>query len=325
MRDRQARRLTPTDPRIALPKGPSVHRLRLPGRQAGHPEVPAKRTDQPDPVGQLNQEPRPSRADHTSPVGGDDASAIHPHEEIFHLVTAGGLLSRGPPQRCPLQREGHAHFGSNHPVRVMTARLTLDPADGGTVDLSAKLDELQQRAGEAKAAAQAAASESREQLRQRIDQAKADVDQKASDARQDATAAAASAKSKWAEMKADAAAKLDDFEAKMERRADQRDAKLAARQADGAEADAADAIEFAAWTVDHARLGRAGRHRRPRRRRRPRQVRRRLVLSLGGKFVIQHPAKEAATMVGTVVFPTLRGLNRASRGGSRSWTRSAAA
>jgi hypothetical protein len=40
----------------------------------------------------------------------------------------------------------------------------------------------------------------------------------------------------------------------MDRRADQRDAKLAARQADGADADAADAIEFAAWTVDHGRL-----------------------------------------------------------------------
>ena len=39
-----------------------------------------------------------------------------------------------------------------------------------------------------------------------------------------------------------------------DRRADQRDAKLAAGQADEAEADAADAIEFAAWTVDHARL-----------------------------------------------------------------------
>jgi len=31
--------------------------------------------------------------------------------------------SHGPPQRCPLQREGHANFGSNHPVRVMTAHL----------------------------------------------------------------------------------------------------------------------------------------------------------------------------------------------------------
>jgi hypothetical protein len=120
------------------------------------------------------------------------------------------------------------------------------------MDFSAKLDDLQQRAAHAKAAAQAAGSESREQLRQRIDQAKVDV--AAKDARQQAGEAAASARSTWAQMKADAAAKLDDFEAKMDRRADQRDAKLAARQADGAEADAADAIEFAAWTVDHARL-----------------------------------------------------------------------
>jgi len=122
------------------------------------------------------------------------------------------------------------------------------------MDFSAKLDDLQQRAAHAKAAAQAAVSESREQLRQRIDQAKVDVDLAAMDARQQVGEAAASARSKWAQMKADAAAKLDDFEAKMDRRADQRDAKLAARQADGAEADAADAIEFAAWTVDHARL-----------------------------------------------------------------------
>ena len=122
------------------------------------------------------------------------------------------------------------------------------------MDFSARLDDLQQHAAHAKAAAQAAVSESREQLRQRIDQAKVDLDLAAKDARQQVGEAAASARSKWAQMKADAAAKLDDFDAKMDRRADQRDAKLAARQADGAEADAADAIEFAAWTVDHARL-----------------------------------------------------------------------
>jgi hypothetical protein len=57
-----------------------------------------------------------------------------------------------------------------------------------------------------------------------------------------------------AQLKADAAAKLDDFEARMDRRADQLDAELAASQADGAEADAADVIDFAAWTVDNARL-----------------------------------------------------------------------
>jgi hypothetical protein len=43
------------------------------------------------------------------------------------------------------------------------------------MDFSAKLDDLQQRAADAKAAAQAAVSESREQLRQRIDQAHVDV------------------------------------------------------------------------------------------------------------------------------------------------------
>ena len=122
------------------------------------------------------------------------------------------------------------------------------------MDFSTKLDDLEQRAADAKAAAQAAVSESREQLRQRIDQARVDVDLAAKDARQQVGEAAASARSTWAQIKADAAAKLDDFEAKMDRRADQHDAKVAARQADGAEADAADAIEFAAWTVDHARL-----------------------------------------------------------------------
>jgi hypothetical protein len=122
------------------------------------------------------------------------------------------------------------------------------------MDFSAKLDDLQQRAAGAKASAQAAVSESREQLRQRIDQAKVEVDLAAKDARQQVDQAAASARSRWAQLKADAAARMDDFDARMDRRADQLDAKLAARQADGAEADAADAIDFAAWTVDNARL-----------------------------------------------------------------------
>ena len=122
------------------------------------------------------------------------------------------------------------------------------------MDFSATLDDLQQRAARTKAAAQAAVSESREQLRQRIDQARVDVNLGAKDARQQVDEAAASTRSKWAQIKADAAVKLDRLEEERDRRADQRDVKVATRQADGAEADAADAIEFAAWTVDHARL-----------------------------------------------------------------------
>ena len=84
---------------------------------------------------------------------------------------------------------------------VLAANPATDPSQGGSMDFSAQLDDLQQRAANTKQAAQAAVSESREQLRQRIDQAKADVDQAASDAQQDASAAAASARSKWTQMK----------------------------------------------------------------------------------------------------------------------------
>ena len=98
------------------------------------------------------------------------------------------------------------------------------------MDFSSQLDELERRAVEAKQAAQAAVSESRDQLRQRIDQAKAEVDQQATDARQDAQAATDKARCTWVQMRADAAAKLHDFQAKLDRRADQHDAKLAARR-----------------------------------------------------------------------------------------------
>ena len=122
------------------------------------------------------------------------------------------------------------------------------------MDFSSRLDDLQQRAANAKSAAQAAVSESRDQLRQRIDQANVEVDLAAKDAREQVGEAAASARSKWAQMKADANAKRAELQAKMDKRADQLDAKLATSQAEGAEADAADAIDFAAWTVDNARL-----------------------------------------------------------------------
>lgn len=59
---------------------------------------------------------------------------------------------------------------------------------------SAKLDDLQQRAADTKAAAQAAVSESRAQLRQRIDQARVDVNLASMDARQQVGEAAASAR-----------------------------------------------------------------------------------------------------------------------------------
>src|SRR6266568_316536 len=88
------------------------------------------------------------------------------------------------------------------------------------MDFSTQLDALQQHVADTKSAAQAAASESRDQLRQRIDQAQVDMNLAVKDAKQQAGEAAASARSKWAQMKA----------------------------------DAADTIDYAEWTVDNARL-----------------------------------------------------------------------
>jgi hypothetical protein len=55
-------------------------------------------------------------------------------------------------------------------------------------------------------------------------------------------------------MKADAAARREDIKEKINKRADQVDAKAAATDADWAEQDAADAIDYAVWMVYDAQL-----------------------------------------------------------------------
>ena len=122
------------------------------------------------------------------------------------------------------------------------------------MDFSAQLDELQQRVMGTRSAAQAAAIESREQLRQRIDQAQVDVDLAVKDAKQQADQAAANTTSKWAQMKADAAARMDDLQVRIDKRTRQLDASVAADDAAWAEDDAAAAIDYADWAVDNARL-----------------------------------------------------------------------
>jgi hypothetical protein len=172
---------------------------------------------------------------------------------------ATGRPNRDSEQRAetpkPLTEEGGIPrlMGVNSDEGVLAARQASNPQQGGIMDFSAQLDDLQQRAAQTKQAAQAAVTETREQLRQRIDQAKVDVDLAAKDARQDASAAAASARSKWAQLKADAAARMDDLQARIDKRADQIDANVAADDAAWAEDDAAAAIDYASWTVDNAR------------------------------------------------------------------------
>ena len=47
---------------------------------------------------------------------------------------------------------------------------------------------------------------------------------------------------------------MDDFQANVEKRTRRLDAKAAANDADWAEADAAEALDFADWAVDNAQL-----------------------------------------------------------------------
>jgi hypothetical protein len=126
--------------------------------------------------------------------------------------------------------------------------------EGAPMDFSAKLDELQAKVNETVATARAAAAENRDQLKQRVDHAQSEANQAMQDAKQQAGEAADRAQSKWAQMKADAETKREDIKAKIDKRADQLDAKAAAKDADWAEQDAADAIDYAVWMVYDAQL-----------------------------------------------------------------------
>lgn len=122
------------------------------------------------------------------------------------------------------------------------------------MNFSEKLDALQQRVVDAKTAIQTATGESREQLKHRIDKAQGDAGQAVQHAEQETQQAAAGARAKWAQLKAEVAAKTGDAKAKIEERGRQLDAKAAAHDADWAEAEAADALDFATWAVGNAEV-----------------------------------------------------------------------
>jgi hypothetical protein len=122
------------------------------------------------------------------------------------------------------------------------------------MDFSAKFDELQKAVADARASAEAAATESRDQIQQRIDETQQTLDETAADAQQEAGEAEAKARSKWAQLKADAAAHRSDIKAKLEQRSRAFDSDVAAQEAEWTEGDAIAALEFAAWAINNARL-----------------------------------------------------------------------
>ena len=115
------------------------------------------------------------------------------------------------------------------------------------MDYSEKLDTLEQRIASAKATAESAVNESREQLKQRIDKAQDESEQQAQQT-------VDGARGTWAQVKADVATKTGDAKAKLDERNRQLDAKVAAREADFAEAQAEEALDFAVWAIVNAEV-----------------------------------------------------------------------
>jgi hypothetical protein len=120
------------------------------------------------------------------------------------------------------------------------------------MDFTSRLDGLQQQVADARSSVQAAAGESRDQLKRRIDQAQADRNRTADAQR--STKAPAESRSKWDQMRSDASDKMKEVKARIDKRNQKIDADMAATDADLAEADADAAIDYAVWTVDNARL-----------------------------------------------------------------------
>jgi hypothetical protein len=122
------------------------------------------------------------------------------------------------------------------------------------MDFSAQLEKLQQQANDTTASIRAASAESRDQLKQRIDQARVDANLALMDVKQQAEQTTDQVQSKLAQVKADASAWMDDIKSKIDKRSDERDAKAAAKDADRAERDAVDAIDYAVVTFYSAQL-----------------------------------------------------------------------
>lgn len=122
------------------------------------------------------------------------------------------------------------------------------------MSISEQVDALQARAAELKSSADQARRETHEQVNARISQAKTDIAARQSAGKEKAEQAADRTQSQWKSMQADGAAKMQAVQDRIGRQRDQHDVKRAERDAEYAEADAADALDYADWVVAQAQL-----------------------------------------------------------------------
>ena len=116
------------------------------------------------------------------------------------------------------------------------------------------IDAVQEQATELRTTLDQARTETSEQIKARIEQAKVDIAAHRDTARDRAGQGADGAQGQWQSMRADAEAKMQDLHDGIHRKRDELDVKKAERQANAAETDAEEALDFAGWAVGEAQL-----------------------------------------------------------------------
>ena len=122
------------------------------------------------------------------------------------------------------------------------------------MDFQKQLDELEKRVSRVKTSVTTAAAESNDQLKAHIAKVQDDAERELDDASQHVGEAADRTRNGWEQMRADAKARSAELKAEARTRREQHDADVAASAADLGEAEAAAAIDYAAWAIEAAEL-----------------------------------------------------------------------
>ncbi len=118
--------------------------------------------------------------------------------------------------------------------------------------LSASMAELSQRAKEAEDHIAAARKETREQLETRVAEATATAQRRREEIKTRGTTVKDELASAWASLLGQVHEQFEKMRARLEEKRDDFDANAAGRRAEGAEANAADAVDFAQYALDEA-------------------------------------------------------------------------
>jgi hypothetical protein len=122
------------------------------------------------------------------------------------------------------------------------------------VDFDKELDDLRVKLADVQTSVRVARTETHEQIQGRITEAQTKLDKEAKAAKAQAEKAGDQAQDQWKMVKADAAARIAKAKRSIDHQGDQFDADMAASDAAWAESDAEEAIDFAAYAVENARV-----------------------------------------------------------------------